>query len=97
MLFKTDPCSVEKYLNFEKYYFGEDTDNASLMLREILENGEPYRISDLKIGGRSLIKLGIGGEQIGQTLEHLRKCVARSPELNRREILLQKSEEFNRN
>ena len=97
MLFKTDLISVEKYLYFKNSYFGTDTDNAFLMLREILENGEPYRISDLKIGGRNLIKLGIGGEQIGQTLEHLRKCVARNPELNRREILLQKSEEFNRN
>lgn len=97
MLFKTDPCSVEKYLNFEKYYFGADTDNAFLMLREILENGEPYRISDLKIGGRSLIKLGIGGEKVGKTLEYLRQCVTADPTLNRREILLQKSEEFNRN
>lgn len=97
LLFKTDTCSVEKYLNFEKYYFGADTDNAFLMLREILENGEPYRISDLKIGGRSLIKLGIMGEKVGETLEYLRQCVTADPTLNRREILLQKSEEFNRN
>lgn len=97
MLFKTDACSVEKYLNFEKYYFGADTDNAFLMLREILENGEPYRISDLKIGGRSLIKLGIRGEKVGETLEYLRQCVTADPTLNRREILLQISEEFNRN
>ena len=97
MLFKTDLISVEKYLYFKNSYFGTDTDNAFLMLREILENGEPYRISDLKIGGRSLIKLGIGGEKVGKTLEYLRQCVTADPTLNRREILLQKSEEFNRN
>ena len=67
------------------------------MLREISENGEPYRISDLKIGGRNLINLGFSGEKIGETLEYLRKCVTADPALNRREILLQKSKEFNRN
>lgn len=97
MLFKTDLISVEKYLYFKNSYFGRDTENAQSMLREILENGEPYRISDLKIGGRSLIKLGIRGEKVGETLEHLRQCVTADPTLNRREILLQISEEFNRN
>lgn len=97
MLFKTDPNSVEKYLCFKKHYFGTDTENALNMLREISENGEPYRISDLKIGGKELIDIGIGGEKIGVTLENLRKCVVSNPELNRRSILLEKSEEFNRN
>lgn len=97
MLFKTDLISVEKYLYFKNSYFGRDTENALSMLREISENGEPYRISDLKIGGRSLIKLGIKGEKAGETLEYLRQRVTADPTLNRREILLQISEEFNRN
>ena len=97
MLFKTYLISVEKYLYFKNSYFGTDTENALSMLREILENGEPYRISDLKIGGRSLIKLGIKGEKVGETLEYLRQRVTADPTLNRREILLQISEEFNRN
>ena len=97
MLFKTDLISVEKYLYFKNSYFGTYTENALSMLREILENGEPYRISDLKIGGRSLIKLGIKGEKVGETLEYLRQRVTADPTLNRREILLQISEEFNRN
>lgn len=97
MLFKTDPCSVEKYLYFKNSYFGTDTQNAFNMLREITENGEPYRISDLKIGGETLIDLGISGGKIGETLEYLREIVVRNPEQNRKSILLQKSEEFNRN
>lgn len=97
MLFKTDLISVEKYLYFKSTYFGSNTENALSMLREILENGEPYRISDLKIGGKNLINMGISGEKIGETLEHLRQCVTADPALNRREILLQKSEKFNRN
>ena len=97
MLFKTDLISVEKYLYFKSTYFGSNTENALSMLREILENGEPYRISDLKIGGKNLINMGISGEKIGETLEYLRQCVTADPALNRREILLQKSEKFNRN
>ena len=97
MLFKTDPDSVEKYLCFKKHYFGTDAEYALNMLREISENGEPYKISDLKIGGKNLINLGVSGEKIGETLEYLRKCVTADPTLNRRSTLLQKSEEFNRN
>lgn len=97
MLFKTDCNSVEKYLYFKKHYFGTDAENALSMLREILENGEPYRICDLKIGGKNLINLGVDGEKIGETLEHLRKLVVTNPEQNQKSVLLQKSEEFNRN
>lgn len=97
MLFKTDPCSVEKYLYFKNSYFGTDTQNAFNMLSEITENGEPYRISDLKIGGKNLINMGISGEKIGETLEYLRKSVVYNPEQNKKSVLLQKSEEFNRN
>ena len=97
MLFKTNPISVEKYLYFKSSYFGWDTENAQSMLREILENGEPYRISDLKIGGKNLINMGISGEKIGETLEYLRKSVVYNPEQNKKSVLLQKSAEFNRN
>ena len=97
MLFKTNPISVEKYLYFKSSYFGRDTENAQSMLCEILENGEPYRISDLKIGGKNLINMGISGEKIGETLEYLRKSVVYNPEQNKKSVLLQKSAEFNRN
>ncbi len=97
MLFKTDPNSVEKYLYFKKHYFGAHTENAHNLLRDIIENGEPYRISDLKIGGKNLINMGVSGEKIGETLEYLRELVVRNPEQNRKSMLLQKSEEFNRN
>ena len=39
----------------------------------------------------------LNGEKIGETLEYLRKCVTADPALNRRSILISKSEEFNRN
>ena len=97
MLFKTDLISVEKYLCFQRHYLSTDTESALNLLREIIENGEPYRISDLKIGGKNLINMGVSGEKIGETLEHLRNLVVSNPEQNKKSILLQKSEEFNRN
>lgn len=97
MLFKTGRDAVEKHLYFKKYCLDEDTENALNMLGEILENGEPYRISDLKIRGEDLMDLGIRGEKIRETLEYLRKCVVNNPELNRSEVLIQKAEQFNRN
>lgn len=97
MLFKTDRDSVEKYLYFKKHYFDTQTETANNLLREILEKGEPYRISDLKIGGKNLINMGVDGEKIGETLEYLRKIAVSNPELNKQSILIQKAEEFNRN
>lgn len=97
MLFKTDRDSVEKYLYFNKHYFGTQTETANNLLLEILENDEPYRVSDLKIGGKNLINMGVGGEKIGETLEYLRKIAVSNPELNKQSILIQKAEEFNRN
>lgn len=36
-----------------------------------IERGLPYRISDLKIGGRELLSLGISGKAVGDTLTEL--------------------------
>ena len=58
------------------------------MLTEIIKNGEPYRISELKIGGRDLKKFGISGRAIGETLEKLRRSVLKNPELNTRSELI---------
>ncbi|MEE1240108.1 MAG: CCA tRNA nucleotidyltransferase [Acutalibacteraceae bacterium] len=91
MLFKTDCISVEKYLYFQNHYFGTHTENTLDLLREILNNNEPYRLSDLKIGGKNLINIGVSGEKIGETLEYLRKLVIVNPELNKKSILIKKA------
>ncbi len=87
MLYLTSPLSAENYFDYKSAY-GEDCAAAREMLEEIIKNGEPYRISDLKIGGRDLEKCGISGRAIGETLEKLRRSVLKNPELNTRSELI---------
>lgn len=63
---------------------GLDTDN----LKRVINSGEPYSISHLKINGNDLINMGYKGEEIGKILEHLRKVVIINPQKNTKENLL---------
>ena len=87
MLYLTSYSSAENYFDYRSAY-GKDCAAARDMLTEILKNGEPYRISDLKIGGRDLKKCGISGRAIGETLEKLRRSVLKNPEFNTRSELI---------
>ncbi len=87
MLYLTSTSSAENYFDYRSAY-GKDCAAARDMLTEIIKNGEPYRISDLKIGGRDLKKCGISGRAIGETLEKLRRSVLKNPELNTRSELI---------
>ena len=87
MLYLTSPLSVENYFDYKAAY-GENCENARDMLSEIIENAEPYKISDLKICGKDLKKLGISGREVGETLEKLRRSVLKNPELNTRSELI---------
>jgi tRNA nucleotidyltransferase (CCA-adding enzyme) len=58
-------------------------------IRKIIENGEPFTISQLKISGDDLIKLGFKpGKEIGIILKDLLEKVMERPELNNKEKLL---------
>lgn len=87
MLYLTSYSSAENYFDYRSAY-GKDCAAARDMLTEIIKNGEPYRISELKIGGRDLKKFGISGRAIGETLEKLRRSVLKNPELNTRSELI---------
>ena len=73
----------EWVLDFFRY---KEWDTADL--KQILKDGEPYKISDLDINGQDLISLGFKGKKIGDILEHLRKIVVNDPQKNKKEILL---------
>ena len=88
MLYLTSPLSVENYFDYKAAY-GENCENARNMLSEIIENAEPYKISDLKICGKDLKKLGINGRETGEMLEALRKYVIPDPTLNTKSRLLE--------
>lgn len=86
MLYLTSPLSVENYFDY-KAACGENCENARNMLAEIIKNAEPYKISDLKIRGEDLKRLGISGRETGETLEALRKRVIFNPTLNTKKRL----------
>ncbi|MBQ9516787.1 MAG: HD domain-containing protein [Eubacterium sp.] len=55
---------------------------------EIINSGEPYRISDLAIGGNELKQIGFEGKQIADELDKLISDVSGNPTLNQKEKLL---------
>lgn len=57
-------------------------------IEDVINSGEPYKISHLKIDGKTLLNIGYKNEKIGEILEHLRKCVIKTPEKNTKENLL---------
>ncbi len=58
-------------------------------LNELLKNGVCYRISDIKISGNELLKLGMRGKSIGETLNRLLYLIADGKLENNREKLLE--------
>ena len=54
----------------------------------IIENGEPYRVSDLEVSGKDLEDLGFSGERIGETLNSLLSAVIAGDLENDREKLI---------
>lgn len=59
------------------------------LIEDILNSGEPYKISMLAVNGDMLKKLGIHGRDIGKTLETVLDAVICDPTLNTEEKLLQ--------
>ncbi len=70
-----------------KAYF-EYKEFDSSFIDSVIKSGDPYKISHLKIDGKTLLSLGYKGEKIGEILELLRKTVIKSPEKNTVEALL---------
>lgn len=97
MLFLTDPDAFQKYLIFERLCLDAETGKAEELFGEIIKNGEPYRICDLKIKGGDLKKLGTEGEKTGEVLEYLRRITVKDPSLNKKSLLYEKAAEFIRN
>ena len=61
---------------------------------EIINSGDPYRISDLKIRGNDLISVGISGKSISDALNYLVEKVSDDKSLNDKNTLLKMAKEF---
>ena len=71
---------------------GEELQNlvtTESLLDEIIANGEPYSIKDLKINGFDLMNLGIQGKEIGNCLDCILKKVINGDIENNKETLLE--------
>ncbi len=81
LLRKSDKEIFQDYLFYLKAKGGKVAETEKLF-GEITENAEAYLISDLKLGGKDLIKLGFSGEKIGEALEYLLSEVIKNPQIN---------------
>ena len=62
---------------------------------EVLRRGDCISLKQLAVNGKDLMELGVQpGKQIGEVLNLLLEHVLDIPELNERELLLQKAREF---
>ncbi len=64
-----------------------DTNKLTEFLKEIEYKGEPYSLSQLKINGDDLLRLGIKDKQIKSALENLLTLVIEHPEFNDKTVL----------
>ena len=65
-----------------------ELENSAIKARNIIDNKEPFKISDLAINGFDLMNLGYKGKEISEALENLLDEVITNPEKNKKEILL---------
>ncbi len=62
---------------------------------KILERGQCTNLKQLEVDGKDLISIGYKpGKELGKTLNKLLALVLKSPELNRKDILIEKAKEF---
>lgn len=94
MLNISSPEIFEDYLEYERIILERNTDSAVGMKREVEQNGEPYRISDLVISGNDVKKSGFKGAEIGAVLEKIRKAAVKDPKLDQNDYLLQLAKEL---
>ena len=83
------PDVLENLLGLKEIVGYENLDPVRCILRDIIDTGECYSLSQLKISGRELIALNIEpGKKIGETLETLLEAVIHDPSLNEKEKLV---------
>ncbi len=67
-------------------------ENAKKIISEILENGDCFNVSMLKISGDDLLRLGCKGKEIGEKLREILKLVIKNQLENKKETLISYAE-----
>lgn len=76
-----------------EYRNPEELELAGKLIDEIEQSGEPIFLKDLEVCGSDLIKQGITGKKVGETLQWLLSLVISGEVENDRDILLKKAED----
>ena len=85
---RADILAQSEYQREEKLSY---VDGYEALYREILEKNQCLTIRDLAVNGSDLIAAGMKpGKEIGETLKCLLELVLDDPELNNRELLLER-------
>lgn len=66
---------------------GEDVSAAEKAASDIINSGEPYKVSRLAVSGKDIAEKGYEGAEINAVLSRLLEAVTENPELNDRETL----------
>lgn len=76
--------------------FKGNTNNGETLAQidAIINSGEPYLLSQLKVGGEDIKKLSVDGKDIGKVLDYLLIEVINHPELNEKSKLINLTKEF---
>ncbi len=88
------PEIFNDFLTYKNVVFKIETNHTHGLLKEILENDEPYLISHLKIDGNYLKSKGYNGTKIGEILCELQQYVIDFPTANTTEDLIVKIDEI---
>ncbi len=86
------PCDLARYLFVTGRITEEELHCAEEIAREILEHDECRRVSQLAVNGQDMMKLGLKGRQIGDTLAALLNAVMAERAENTPEELLSLAE-----
>lgn len=84
-------CGAERLIGLcglRRAIFGDDPSFVIAETENVVNNGLPYRVSDLALSGDDLAALGMRGAQIGSALTSLLRLVVREELANDRETLL---------
>lgn len=90
-LFKVQEADIMAQSDYQQKEKLKILAKTKVLLDEIIEAEECLTLKELKINGKDLIAMGIApGKEIGYILNGLLKAVLEEPQLNDREILLEK-------
>lgn len=86
--------SFKKLITLKQTVTGENLSLNYDMLKSVISNGDCFTLKELAINGSDLIVLGAKSIEIGSMLAELLNLVMENPEINKKDILLEKAKKL---